>query len=59
MGKGERGGEMRAGVGGGEGRCQSATIHQCHPVLHWRDFSESRILFVDGDSRLSTIGSVR
>jgi hypothetical protein len=46
-------GGMRAVVGG---RCQSTQIHQCYPVLQWRDFSEPRISFVDDDSGLSAIG---
>jgi hypothetical protein len=34
---------MKAGVGG---RCQSTKIHQCHPVLQWRDFIQSQEFFL-------------
>ncbi len=51
-GEGERG--MKAGVGGG-----GLQKYTPHPVLQWRDFSQSQEFFVDDDSRLSATGSIR
>ena len=50
------------GLGSG-GRATTPPRHsqtdRCHPVLQWRDFSETRIFVVDDDSRLFATGSVR
>jgi hypothetical protein len=32
--------------GGGGGGCQGTKIHQCHPMLQWREFFQSQEYFL-------------
>jgi hypothetical protein len=51
------GGQMKADVGGKVSKYKNTPVSSSAAVE--RFFSEPRIFFIDGDSRLSAIGSVR
>jgi hypothetical protein len=56
MGKGERGGEVRAGGGGG--RCQSTKYISVIQCCSGENLFRATNFFVDDDSGLIAIGSV-